>query len=192
MSRGTKKLLLAIFASALAFLVGIYVYGIAKPFAITSRGPISREDLTDSLTLKSFMEDPTFREYNAWGSFSVESHTAAIVLFVLLPILTFIFTLIFSFTAKNSNQSNSKNRPVAGSASTDHQQPIRKKRNSVRIKRYLAISVVWILWVSLRTATDFELLGYYFHEWDNDMFYINAILVPVAMLIFGIWQKNKE
>lgn len=57
--------------------------------------------------------------------------------------------------------------------------------------KYILLCVLWVAWVYVRTATEFELLGYYFDEWDKDMFLINALIVPVPLCLFG-WWKNKS
>jgi NADH:ubiquinone oxidoreductase subunit 6 (subunit J) len=189
MTRGTKKLVLAIGSSGLAFLIGIYIFGTAKPIATNSRGPVRREDFSDILTLA----DPTFREYSTWGNVVVESQTAALLLFVVIPLVTFILTLLFSFPSKKKIQENSK-ADIAKNAKENNDEinaSVASKSKSPNARRFLIFSSIWISWVSLRTATGFELLGYYFHEWDEDMYIVNVMIVPLALLIFGVWKKRK-
>lgn len=73
----------------------------------------------------------------------------------------------------------------------NHAPVSQKKRFSGDRQKYLFISLVWVLWVILRTSTDFELVGYHFDNWDEDMFFINALIVPAALLIF-VWWKNRD
>ena len=46
---------------------------------------------------------------------------------------------------------------------------------------FIAASVAWFIWVVLRTSDDWEILGIYLNDWDEDMFFANLILPIIAV-----------
>jgi hypothetical protein len=95
MTRGNKKFLSAIFTTMFVFLVDIYILGLSNSFATTSKGIVSQADLTNAL-----LSDKSFVEYERWGNVVIESSTAFILLFVIIPVITFVLTLLLAFRGK--------------------------------------------------------------------------------------------
>jgi len=95
MTRGNKKFLSAIFTTMFVFLVDIYILGLSNSFATTSKGILSQADLTNAL-----LSDKSFVEYERWGNVVIESSTAFILLFVIIPVITFVLTLLLAFRGK--------------------------------------------------------------------------------------------
>jgi hypothetical protein len=95
MTRGNKKFLSAIFTTMFVFLVDIYILGLSNSFATTSKGIVSQADLTNAL-----LNDKSFVEYERWGNVIIESSTAFILLFVIIPAITFVLTLLLAFRGK--------------------------------------------------------------------------------------------
>jgi len=95
MTRGNKKFLSAIFTTMFVFLVDIYILGLSNSFATTSKGIVSQADLTNAL-----LSDKSFVEYERWGNVVIESSTAFILLFVIIPATTFVLTLLLAFRGK--------------------------------------------------------------------------------------------
>ncbi len=97
MSRGNKKFLSAIFSTMLIFVINIYILGLADSYAETSNGIITT---IDSANLSTLMKDDTFKELYKWGPLIVEATKAFIILFVVIPIITFVLTLLLAFRTK--------------------------------------------------------------------------------------------
>lgn len=51
---------------------------------------------------------------------------------------------------------------------------------------FIAGSVAWFVWVVFRTTDDWEILGIYLDDWDEDMFFAN-----VALPILAVWLAFK-
>jgi len=51
---------------------------------------------------------------------------------------------------------------------------------------FIAASLAWFIWVVFRTSDDWEILGIYLDDWDEDMFFAN-----VALPIFIVWLAFK-
>ena len=51
---------------------------------------------------------------------------------------------------------------------------------------FIAASLAWFVWVVFRTADDWEILGIYLNDWDEDMFFANVILP-----ILTVWLAFK-
>ena len=62
-----------------------------------------------------------------------------------------------------------------------------------RNKRILiAIAVAWVAWVVLRTSGDYEILGIYLDDWEEDMFLVNLLLPPFVIWIsFSLYNWIK-
>ena len=100
MTRGNKKFLSAIFITIFIFLVDIYILGLSNTFATTSNGIVNQADLSDATKLYALMSDKSFTEYVRWGDVIIKESTAFILLFVIIPVITFILTLILAFRGK--------------------------------------------------------------------------------------------
>ena len=100
MTKGNKKFLSAIFITIFVFLVDIYILGLSNSFATTSNGIVSQADLTDPTKLYALLSDKSFVEYERWGSLVIKSSTAFILLFVIIPAITFVLTLLLAFRGK--------------------------------------------------------------------------------------------
>jgi hypothetical protein len=97
MTRGNKKFLSAIFIAMFVFAADIYILGLAASYAETSNGVITA---IDAVNLSTLMKDEAFRELYKWGPLMIESTKAFILLFVIIPIIAFILTLLLSFREK--------------------------------------------------------------------------------------------
>lgn len=56
-------------------------------------------------------------------------------------------------------------------------------------------SVFWFIWVLFRTSNDWEILGIYLDDWDEDMFIINVVLpIIIVWLAFKAykWVTNAK
>jgi hypothetical protein len=100
MTRGNKKFLSAIFIAMFVFVVDIYILGLSIPIATTSTGIVNQADLSDSYKLYKLMGDKSFAQYVSWGNVVIKESTAFILLFVIIPIVTFILTLLLAFRGK--------------------------------------------------------------------------------------------
>jgi hypothetical protein len=100
MSRGNKKFLSAIFITMFVFVVDIYIFGLSNTFATTSNGIVNQADLTDATKVYALMSDKSFTEYVRWGDVIIKESTAFILLFVVIPTITFILTLLLVFRGK--------------------------------------------------------------------------------------------
>ncbi len=100
MTKGNKKFLSAIFITIFVFLVDIYILGLSNSFATTSNGIVSQADLTDPTKLYALLSDKSFVEYERWGSLVIKSSTAFILLFVIIPAIAFVLTLLLAFRGK--------------------------------------------------------------------------------------------
>ena len=60
------------------------------------------------------------------------------------------------------------------------------------VSKFIAFNLLWAVWVLLRTGSDFELLGYYFRNWDNDMLFVNLAIGPLLSTAFLIWRAYKK
>jgi hypothetical protein len=57
-------------------------------------------------------------------------------------------------------------------------------------KYFLGLSLMWIIWVLVRTNDSFELVGYWFERWDEDSIYINMLIGPVIIwLVMRVVKK---
>jgi hypothetical protein len=97
MSRGNKKFLSAIFSTILIFFINIYILGLADSYAETSNGVITA---IDAVNLSTLMKDEAFKELYKWGPLMVDASKAFILMFVIIPIITFILTLLLAFRKK--------------------------------------------------------------------------------------------
>jgi hypothetical protein len=97
MTRGNKKFLSAIFITIFVFMVDIYILGLAVSYAETSNGVITA---IDAVNLSALMKNEAFKELYKWGPLMIESTKAFILLFVIIPIITFILTLLLAFREK--------------------------------------------------------------------------------------------
>ena len=97
MTRGNKKFLSAIFITMFVFMVDIYILGLAVSYAETSNGVLTA---IDAVNLSTLMKDEAFKDLYKWGPLMVESTKAFILLFVIIPIITFILTLLLAFRGK--------------------------------------------------------------------------------------------
>ena len=100
MTKGNKKFLSAIFITIFVFLVDIYILGLSNTFATTSNGIVNQADLSDATKLYALMSDTSFTEYVRWGDVIIKESTAFILLFVIIPVITFILTLLLAFRGK--------------------------------------------------------------------------------------------
>ncbi|MFK5948975.1 MAG: hypothetical protein QM500_09440 [Methylococcales bacterium] len=57
---------------------------------------------------------------------------------------------------------------------------------SKKTRIFIVTSIAWFVWVAFRTTDDWEILGIYLDEWDEDMFFAN-----VALPIFIVWLAFK-
>jgi hypothetical protein len=59
-----------------------------------------------------------------------------------------------------------------------------------RNKRILiGITVAWAAWVISRTSGDYEILGVYLDNWEEDMFLVNLLLPPIVIWIsFSLYK----
>lgn len=56
-------------------------------------------------------------------------------------------------------------------------------------RMFVAASASWFVWVIFRTSDDWEILGIYLNEWDEDMFFANvAIPILVVWLSFKVYK----
>jgi hypothetical protein len=97
MSRGNKKFLLAAFSTILIFFIDIYILGLAVSYAETSNGVIT---VIDAVNLSALMKDESFKEIYKWGPLMIDASKAFILLFVIIPIVTFILTILMAYREK--------------------------------------------------------------------------------------------
>lgn len=60
---------------------------------------------------------------------------------------------------------------------------------------FIALTFVWFIWVVFRTSGNYHLFGIYLGSWDEDMFLVNFIFPPLAVLISFLlykWIKKAE
>lgn len=100
MTKGNKKFLSAIFITIFVFVIDVYILGLSNSFATTSSGIVNQADLTDPTKLLALMNDESFVEYERWGNVVLKSSTAFILLFGIIPAITFILTLLLAFRGK--------------------------------------------------------------------------------------------
>ena len=54
---------------------------------------------------------------------------------------------------------------------------------------FMAASLAWFIWVIFRTSDDWEILGIYLDDWDEDMFFANSVLpILIAWLAFKTYK----
>ena len=100
MTRGNKKFLSAIITATFVWLTGIYILGLSDSFATTSKGIVNQADLSDPMKIYALMNDESFTEYVMWGDVVIKNTTALILLCVIIPVTTFILTLLMAFRRK--------------------------------------------------------------------------------------------
>ena len=60
---------------------------------------------------------------------------------------------------------------------------------SKKTRIFIATSVAWFVWVVFRTTDDWEILGIYLDEWDEDMFFANVALpILLVWLVFKTYK----
>ncbi|WP_152512928.1 hypothetical protein [Desulfovibrio sp. X2] len=75
-----------------------------------------------------------------------------------------------TFSFSSNNEENDKKRIG-----------FRKKNLSKRKRKFIIFSLVWILYVSLRTIGNFKIFGVFFYHWDSDMYIANCLVPPCCV-----------
>jgi hypothetical protein len=65
-----------------------------------------------------------------------------------------------------------------------------KHKFSEKKKVFWGLASLWLFWVVMRTKSSFELVGYDFHQWDDDMFIMNVVVFPFIMWIGNFFYKR--
>ncbi|WP_146204387.1 hypothetical protein [Massilia glaciei] len=65
-----------------------------------------------------------------------------------------------------------------------------------KARLFRAVSVAWCVWVLLRTEIYFELVGFQFHQWDEEMLVANLLALPVLVYLshylFKVYAKMRK
>lgn len=80
-------------------------------------------------------------------------------------------------------------KDVLGSLKKKKVSPKESARLSKNRKIFISMTILWSVWVVARTVTDFEILGIYFNDWDEDMFFVNLLLPPLALMTLSYMYK---
>lgn len=88
---GKKRILSALAASLVAWIVGLYLIDSAVVQDFTDRGPV---DMTNALAILNALTDPSFRTEYTWGSFKITGGHWGFTLPLTLALVAFVGTLI--------------------------------------------------------------------------------------------------